>query len=181
MSRAKKIKYIVIHCSAGWGDYKSMENYWFTPKNKGGLGWKTGGYNRGVLFDGTILKPYSFETITNGVGGFNEDCIHIFYQGGIDKTTKKTKDTRSEEQKAGIITCIVEVFEWLHSEGVDTSEAGNQIIILGHRDFSEDKNRNGIIDPNERIKDCPCFDALEEYKWITYTNKKNYTLPKNRK
>ena len=181
MSRASKIKYIVIHCSAGFGDYKSMENYWFTPKSKGGLGWKTGGYHRVVMTDGTIVKAYNFDKVTNGVGGFNEDCIHICYQGGIDKVTKKAKDTRTDAQKQGILECIIEAFKWLQSEGIDTSENGHQVIILGHRDFSEDKNRNGKIDPNERIKECPSFDALEEYKWITYTDKKSYELPKNRK
>lgn len=175
MSRAKNIKYIVIHCSAGWGDYKSMENYWFNT-----LKWKTGGYHRVVNEDGSIINAYDFEIITNGVGGFNKDCIHICYKGGIDKVTKKAKDTRTEEQKAGILTCIVEAFKWLQSKGVDTSENGTQVIILGHRDFSNDKNHNGSIDPNERIKECPCFDAIPEYKWITYTDKKDYTLPKNR-
>lgn len=180
MSRAKKIKYIVIHCSAGWSNYKGMQNYWFSPKPKG-LGWKTGGYNRVVMEDGEIIKAYDFETVTNGVLGFNDECIHICYQGGIDKVTKKPKDTRTEAQKAGILTCIVEVFEWLKSEGIDTSEKGTEVIILGHYQFSVDKNQNGSIDPNEKIKECPCFDALAEYKWITYTDDKNYTLPKNRK
>jgi hypothetical protein len=37
-------------------------------------------------------------------------------------------------------------------------------IIMGHRDTSKDTNHNGIIDPWERIKECPCFDAMVEYK-----------------
>ena len=36
--------------------------------------------------------------------------------------------------------------------------------IRGHRDFSPDLNGNGTIEPNEWIKDCPSFDAREEYK-----------------
>lgn len=181
MNRAEEILYIVIHCSAGFGNYASMEKYWFTPKSKGGLGWKTGGYHRVVMRNGDIVKAYPFEKVTNGVGGFNSDCIHICYQGGVDpKNVKKAMDTRTEEQKAGIIECIVEAFEWLKSQGIDPSSKGKKIIILGHRDFSNDKNHNGLIDPNERIKECPSFDALNEYKWITYSNEQNYTLPKNR-
>ena len=178
MSRASKIKYIVIHTTASWGDYKSMENYWFKPKSKGGLGWKTGGYHRVVMYDGTIIKPYDFEKITNGVLGFNDECIHISYQGGVHKSTGKAQDTRSEEQKSGLIYCIIEAFKWLQSKGIDTTHG---IMILGHRDFSEDKNQNGSIDPNERVKECPSFDALNEYKWITYDNDEDYTLPRNRK
>lgn len=176
MSRASKIRYIVIHCSAGFGNYESMKNYWFSPKPKG-LGWKTGGYHRVVMTDGKIIKAYSFNTVTNGVLNFNTECIHICYQGGINKKTGKAEDTRTEEQKAGLIECIIEAFKWLQSEGIDTKLG---IIILGHRDFSEDKNQNESIDPNERIKECPSFDALEEYKWITYNNIQDYTLPKNR-
>ena len=36
--------------------------------------------------------------------------------------------------------------------------------IRGHRDYSPDKNHNGIIEPSEFIKDCPSFDASSEYK-----------------
>ena len=35
--------------------------------------------------------------------------------------------------------------------------------IMGHRDISPDKNHNGVVDPWERIKECPCFDAIPEY------------------
>jgi N-acetylmuramoyl-L-alanine amidase len=38
--------------------------------------------------------------------------------------------------------------------------------ISGHRDFSPDLNHNGIVEPSEWIKQCPCFDAKEEYKRI---------------
>ena len=37
-------------------------------------------------------------------------------------------------------------------------------IIQGHRDFSPDKNHNGIIEPSEFIKDCPSFDAKFAYR-----------------
>ena len=38
-----------------------------------------------------------------------------------------------------------------------------QAKIQGHRDFSPDTNHNGVVDPWERIKECPCFDAIPEY------------------
>ena len=38
--------------------------------------------------------------------------------------------------------------------------------IMGHRDISPDTNGNGKVDSWERIKECPCFDAKEEYKEI---------------
>lgn len=172
MSRAKKIKYIVIHCSAGYGNYDSMKKYWFET-----LKWNTGGYHRVVYEDGTIINAYDFEKVTNGVQSFNNECIHICYQGGIDKKTGKPLDTRTDAQKQSLLQCIIEAIKWLKANGKDTTK---DLMILGHRDFSEDKNNNGKIDSNERIKECPCFDAIPEYKWITYGEGKIFKLPKSK-
>ncbi len=32
--------------------------------------------------------------------------------------------------------------------------------LCGHRDLSPDLNGNGEIEPEEWIKECPCFDAV---------------------
>ena len=37
-------------------------------------------------------------------------------------------------------------------------------MICGHRDFSPDLNGDGIIEPWEWMKACPCFDAIDEYQ-----------------
>jgi hypothetical protein len=34
-------------------------------------------------------------------------------------------------------------------------------LILGHRDLSPDKDHDGVIEPHEFIKACPCFNARE--------------------
>ncbi len=34
--------------------------------------------------------------------------------------------------------------------------------VVGHRDLSPDTNYNGIVDPWERIKECPCFEVKAE-------------------
>ena len=36
--------------------------------------------------------------------------------------------------------------------------------VVGHRDLSPDTNYNGIVDPWERIKECPCFEVIEEFE-----------------
>jgi N-acetylmuramoyl-L-alanine amidase len=33
--------------------------------------------------------------------------------------------------------------------------------LCGHRDLSTDLNHNGEIEPEEWVKDCPCFNASE--------------------
>lgn len=34
---------------------------------------------------------------------------------------------------------------------------------MGRRDLSPDVDGNGHIDPEEWVKQCPCFDALMDY------------------
>lgn len=196
MSRVNLIKYIVIHCSAGFSLIPAIENFWYRPKKQGGLGWKNPGYHVIIYRDGTVwyvtkdgsyskdIEDWYPEKVTNGVAGFNTECIHICYIGGIEnigtnsKPVWKAKDTRNDRQKGGILDSIRESFLWLQSKGINTE---NGIIVLGHRDFSEDKNNNNIIESWERIKECPSFDALNEYKWITVTRDQSYILPRNRK
>lgn len=156
------VKYIVIHCSAGHSDLEGVKRWWHTPKPRG-MGWKTGGYHKWVDYDGTITDIYPLNTVTNGVLGYNKESVHICYRGGVKKSNVKiTEDTRTEDQKAGILNAIYQMLEELKK-----TQDISKIKILGHRDFSPDKNGNGVIEPWERIKDCPSHDAIPEYEWIT--------------
>jgi N-acetylmuramoyl-L-alanine amidase (T3 lysozyme) len=76
----------------------------------------------------------------------------VAYIGGIDREGKGV-DNRTPEQKAALLDLLRELKRQYPTAS-----------ILGHRDFSPDKNGNGIVDPWERIKECPCFDAIPEYK-----------------
>lgn len=164
------INYIVIHCSAGFGLIPAIERFWYNT-----LKWKNPGYHIIIYEDGTIwyvTKDGSYsrdkskwfpQLITNGVAGFNTPSIHISYIGGVDKTNvNKALDTRTPEQKESILYSINNSLNYLK----EYQEIKN-IKILGHRDFSPDKNKNGIIEPWERIKECPSFNAIDEYRWIT--------------
>ncbi len=155
MERANKIDAIVIHCSAGYGNVKSIQNYW-----RNTLGWKNPGYHRIVDLQGKIHNLSDFENTVNGVKGHNANTVHICYIGGVKKDDyTKAQDTRTDKQKEAIIECIYEALRWLESKGRDICE----IKIKGHRDYSPDLNGNGVIDPWERIKECPSFDAIPEY------------------
>lgn len=177
-SRATKVKYIVIHCTAGYANAKAVQSYFTRSKSQGGRGWHTGGYHRIIEEDGTIEKMYGFETVTNGVAGFNTSCVHISYVGGIEKgNVNKAKDSRTNAQKASIEKCIVEAISWLKDNGKDVTK---DLIVLGHRDFSNDNNRNGTIESWERIKECPSFEVISEYNHIYGATQKPVILPKNR-
>ncbi len=180
MSRAKQIRYIVVHCQAGTGTLQSMQDYW-----KNVHGWKSPGYATWVDFDGTRKHLSDYENPTNGVAGFNAQSLHVCYRGGVEKVTKggKTqfaaKDTRTQAQKDGILKEILDMLGWLQENGNDLQN----VMIVGHYHFSTDQNRNGAIESWERIKECPSFDAYQEYKHLMLPINPNYgklKLPKNR-
>lgn len=154
---------IVIHCSAGHADLEGVKRFWHRPKSQGGLGWTIGGYHRWVDYDGAVTAVYPLSQVTNGVRSYNLHTVHIAYRGGVERNNlNRALDTRTEEQKAGILNAIFEIYQELKK-----TQDVSKIRIRGHRDFSPDKNGNGVIEPWERIKECPSFDAIPEYEWIT--------------
>lgn len=175
MSRAKKIKYIVVHCQAGHGTLQSMQDFWRKT-----LGWRSPGYATWVDYDGKRVKLADYEQVTNGVAGFNSESLHVSYRGGVaHDNVHKAMDTRTQAQKDAILKEILEMLLWLKQNGNDLQN----VMIVGHYHFSDDKNKNGTIESWERIKECPSFDAYEEYKDLINSVNKNYAalkLPKNR-
>lgn len=175
MNRAKQIRYIVVHCQAGHGTLKSMQEFW-----KNTLGWKVPGYARWIDYDGTNYQLADYNTPTNGVAGFNSQCIHICYRGGVEQTNvKKVKDTRTRPQRNAILLEFFSILTWLSDNGNDLQN----VMIVGHYHFSDDKNKNGAIEPWERIKECPSFDAYAEYSYLMVKDNPLYhklKLPKNR-
>jgi N-acetylmuramoyl-L-alanine amidase len=149
----RQINFICIHCTASQPNatIKSISDYHHKVK-----GWKVGGYHYIIEANGLYENTVNIKNVSNGVAGHNADSIHIAYVGGIDKQGK-AKDTRTEAQKDTLIELIRSMKKLFPNAKV-----------LGHRDFSEDKNGNGIIDPWERIKECPCYDCLTEYKDIKW-------------
>ncbi len=144
----RDIKWIAIHCTAGYGNVDSIKKYW-----KNTLKWKTVGYHIIVDLDGNLHTLVNFDEITNGVKGFNSKSIHISYIGGVLKEDyTKAYDSRTDAQKEGLKQAILMARKY-----------APKAKIKGHRDFSTDKNGNGKIDTWERIKDCPSFDAIPEY------------------
>jgi N-acetylmuramoyl-L-alanine amidase len=150
------INNIFIHCTAGYGDVGAIRRFWRS------LGWKHDGYHYFIYRDGTIIRLNALEMVTNGVLGYNGNSVHIAYQGGVDpQDYSKAVDTRTPEQKAALIDVVWQVLDELRAY-----QQINDIEILGHRDISPDKNMNGKVDSWERIKECPSFDAKEEYEWM---------------
>lgn len=144
----RKIKFLVVHCTASSqsSKVKDIQNYW-----KVALGWKSPGYHVVVEPDGNAHELLPIEEVANGVKGFNSVSIHISYIGGVNLIGKAV-DNRTQSQKETIIRYLK---KW--------KKQFPSAKIQGHRDFSPDKNGNGRVDPWERIKECPSFNAIPEY------------------
>lgn len=158
MSRTgKDIKTIFIHCTAGYSGVEAMKKFWKT------LGWNSPGYHLVVDLNGNVIVVHPFSLFSNGVKGFNTNAINISYIGGVEKNNvNKSLDSRTPEQKAGLIKAIKLAIAWIEETGGKKS----QLQIKGHRDASPDQNHDGVIASWERIKECPSFDAIPEYKHL---------------
>lgn len=144
----RKIERIFVHCTAG-SQKQTVEDLKSEFKRKG---WKNPGYHYVVMPNGRIECMLPEDSISNGVQGYNSTAINVAYVGGID-TKGNGVDNRTDEQKKSLKSVLCEL-----KKKYPNAE------ILGHRDISPDKNGNGIVDPWERIKECPCFNAKDEYK-----------------
>lgn len=147
----RNIKFIAIHCSATpqTATIDSMIRYWREQ-----LHWNNPGYHYIIKPCGEVVQLLEEDKPSNGVAGFNSVTVNICYIGGI-RTDGSPVDNRTPEQKAAIVFLLEQL-----------KERYPKAKIQGHRDFSPDKNGNGIVEPSEWIKNCPCFDAKEEYKNI---------------
>lgn len=159
----RKITRIFVHCTASLQATTTKESLLKEFKNKG---WKAPGYHYVVKPDGNIIEMLDESEVANGVKGYNANSIHVAWIGGIDYAYRKgiktlvNIDNRTGAQKTAL-------FDILTKLKLKYSDAE----ILGHRDISPDKNNNGIVDPWERIKECPLFDAKTEYAVINAIEK----------
>lgn len=145
----RAITRIFIHCTASWQNNTTVESLKKEFVNKG---WKNPGYHWVVFPDGKIVKLLEESKVANGVKGYNSNSIHVAWVGGIDKEHPKGIDNRTSEQKLALFDLLTKI-----------KLRYKDAIILGHRDISPDLNHNGVVDAWERIKDCPCFDAMVEF------------------
>lgn len=136
----RTITLIIIHCSAVKPSQESGVkdiDLWHRRR-----GWKNGcGYHYVVRRDGTIEKGRPLEMIGSHCLNHNKHSIGICYEGGLD-ANGEAADTRTPEQKVS----MRKLLEQLHAQFP-------RAVITGHR----------VFDPS---KDCPCFDAVSEYKDI---------------
>lgn len=185
MPLAKQVKNIVKHCSAGFSPIPAIQNFW-----KNTLGWRVAGYHAIIELDGTIwwltrdgwtysknVADAAFHLVTNGVLGFNNFCLHYCYIGGVENlgTAKhpiwRAKDTQTPQQLKAEQIVLQTFTKWLKDNGKDITR---DLGLVGHRDFSKDSNRNGVIETWERIKECPSVNVIGTTNHFLYSSKDRY-------
>lgn len=160
------INEIVIHCSATRegvkctsdqinAAHKARKFSTYTDPKTGKLRYI--GYHYLVHQDGTVEACRPVSVRGNHAVNHNANSIGICYIGGLDAKDKNgtmIKDTRTPQQKAALVELIKslkKLFPTIRR-------------VIGHRDTSPDRNGNGVIEPSEWLKGCPCFNAIPEYK-----------------
>lgn len=145
----REINLIVVHCSATRADRditaRDIDSF---HRVRGYSSW---GYHYYVRKDGTIEKMRDESEPGAHAYGYNHNSLGVCYEGGLDENGQPA-DTRTSQQKHTLLVL-------LRSLKADYPD----VVIKGHRDLSPDTNGNGWVDKWERTKECPCFDAAEEY------------------
>jgi N-acetylmuramoyl-L-alanine amidase len=141
----RDIRRIAIHCTAtreGQDISVATIKQWHLKQ-----GWKDIGYHFVIALDGTVERGRPESIVGSHVAGFNTGSIGLVYVGGLD-AQGKAKDTRTPAQKLSMAELV---------RALLAKYPGSD--VLGHRDHSPDKDGDGVIEPQEWLKECPCFDV----------------------
>ena len=149
MCRVKRtITVIVVHCTATRVDEDFTQKDLLRSHRARGM--TCVGYHFYIRKDGYIWSTRPLEMVGAHALGYNQNSIGIAYEGGLDEQGHPA-DTRTEKQKFSMRALI----RTLKKDFPITR-------VCGHRDLSPDKNGNGVVEPSEWLKQCPCFDVATD-------------------
>ncbi len=145
----RSINLLVIHCSA------TRDGVPYTPeqleRDHRARGFDGPGYHFYIRRNGDIKTLRDIDRPGAHVRGHNAHSIGICYEGGLD-THGRPADTRTPWQRHSLRVVVAALL-------ADYPGAR----VCGHRDLSPDLNGNGIVEPHEWTKQCPCFDVEREW------------------
>jgi N-acetylmuramoyl-L-alanine amidase len=133
----RAIKEIILHCSATpeGRDVSAVDiDRWHRER-----GFNKIGYHYVIRLDGTIETGRAIGEVGAHCVGHNTGTIGICYVGGCTADGKRSKDTRTNKQKAALYDLLKRL----------VAAYPTITRITGHRQYAN--------------KDCPCFDATAEY------------------
>lgn len=111
-------------------------------------GWSDIGYGGLLRRDGRREIGRGLDQVGAHVAGFNSTSLGIALVGGVD-AAGKPQDNATAAQMDGLVTWLKELVVMFPGAKV-----------CGHRDLSPDRDGDGVVEPGEHIKACPCFDAI---------------------
>jgi N-acetylmuramoyl-L-alanine amidase len=119
------------------------------------------GYHMIIEVDGTIALGRALEEIGAHVQGANGDSIGICMIG-----TDEFADVQYASLKQSLITVACKISGKSYTTIAQAFKAFETmgIQVKGHRDYSPDKNGDGVISRNEWLKICPGFDVAKFIK-----------------
>jgi len=140
---------IVVHCSATLAEQNinaALIRAWHKGK-----GWSDIGYHFVIKRDGTIEVGRPLTRMGAGVKGHNNYTFHICLIGGLNAAGKPADSFNKAQFKSLRVLCDGLKFKFKIT------------AVKGHRDYSPDLNKDGVITKNEWLKICPCFEVGEWY------------------
>lgn len=138
---------IVVHCSAtkstqDIGAAEIREWHMSPPRN-----WRDIGYAAVIRRNGTIEFGRHFDEVGAHVLGKNATTVGICLVGGLDADGEPACNfTDAQKESLGVLVLMLRL-------------AYPGASVLGHRDLSPDLDGDGIVEPHEWLKACPCFDV----------------------
>lgn len=148
----RSIELLVVHCSAtrAHQDIGRKEiNSWHEAR-----GWGSVGYHFVIRRNGVVEPGRPVDKAGVHTKGHNAKSIGICLVGGVDANGKAENNFTKEQ------------FKSLQKLLLDLLESFPSAVILGHRDLSPDLDGDGVIEPFEFVKDCPCFDVRDWWNHV---------------
>lgn len=142
----RKIEQIVVHCSAteAGRDFRAADlDRWHRER-----GFAEIGYHFVIGLDGKVETGRRVEIPGAHVSGHNAYSIGICLIGGLLRG--KAAATYTDAQLDALERLLARLREQYPSA-----------TICGHRDLSPDRDGDGVVEPHEWLKECPCFDVRD--------------------
>ena len=137
----RTITFIIVHCSAT-PEGRSLDFETCRRDHIRHRRFHDIGYHFYVTRDGKIHIGRPLEQPGAHCKHHNRHSIGICYEGGLD-AQGHPKDTRTPRQKESLQRLVTEL-----------KQRFPKALVVGHRDLNP-------------LKECPCFDAVREYRYPT--------------
>lgn len=146
MTKLTDVRYLVVHVTATRADFDIGTKEIDAMHRQ--RGFSSIGYHYVIRRNGLVELGRPESDYGAHVQGFNSVSLGVAMVGGIDKSGQP-QDNATPAQYAALEALLRQL-----------SERYPDAKVCGHRDLSPDRNGDGVIDPQEHIKACPCFDAI---------------------